>query len=589
LFRLFILTKRRRKLMDRKVKQVLIGFFLSLGMMTLFSPKLYAQCIAQPEQRVSDDNSLLVSDPMMDPMVDHPHVAVDGSGNVFAVWYDGRTVDAGLGVYITKLDNDGNRLWASDKKLSTSANVSAQAHPDAVVDQAGNVYIAWVEAYSDPNYAHLDEVTLTKLDNDGNVLIPPTRVTYMDEGLLSSDPMTKSGLSISIEPNDSYIHLAWSDIRTSTIDPLVSRYEIFYNKLDTNGNRFFTNDVQVSDRSDTHASYPKSQWPSIAADGSGNAHICWDTSNVMQGAGADVFYNKVSPAGAIVFAEDVDVSGSDPVKLSTRSRVAVDSTENAHVVWVARDQSLGTADIYYRKIAPNGTLPDDYLKLSDSNGDVSQGAGIGIDLCDNVHVGYSVFTEFDMSIFVNKYHVYYTKLDNNGGVLTSNTQLTTQDAGMTVPDLAVDQNDTAHLIWGDGREAVLPFPPSPWKAYHIKRCPDPDADGDCWTSAYDCDDNNPNINPAACDIKNNGIDEDCDGSDRTKGKPCGGDPEICDDTIDNDGDGYVDCDDSDCIGDPVCDTGCVPEPEICNDGIDNDCDGKTDCADKKDCRNSPDC
>jgi hypothetical protein len=46
----------------------------------------------------------------------------------------------------------------------------------------------------------------------------------------------------------------------------------------------------------------------------------------------------------------------------------------------------------------------------------------------------------------------------------------------------------------------------------------------------------------------------CDGSDRTSGPPCsggGGDPEICDDTIDNDGDGDVDCDDSDCIGDPA--------------------------------------
>ena len=39
--------------MGRKVKRVLIGFFLSLGMMTLFSPKLNAQCIVQPEQRVS--------------------------------------------------------------------------------------------------------------------------------------------------------------------------------------------------------------------------------------------------------------------------------------------------------------------------------------------------------------------------------------------------------------------------------------------------------------------------------------------------------------------------------------------------------
>ncbi|MGC1134598.1 MAG: hypothetical protein WA941_17350, partial [Nitrososphaeraceae archaeon] len=47
--------------------------------------------------------------------------------------------------------------------------------------------------------------------------------------------------------------------------------------------------------------------------------------------------------------------------------------------------------------------------------------------------------------------------------------------------------------------------------------------------------------------------------------------EICDDGIDNDGDGVVDAnDDEDCIGN-------MPVPnEICNDGIDNDLDGKID-------------
>ncbi|MFH2008418.1 MAG: hypothetical protein ABI333_17665 [bacterium] len=50
--------------------------------------------------------------------------------------------------------------------------------------------------------------------------------------------------------------------------------------------------------------------------------------------------------------------------------------------------------------------------------------------------------------------------------------------------------------------------------------------------------------------------------------------ELCDDGLDDDGDGLVDCDDPDCAADPIC----VPE-SACHDDLDNDADGQVDCAD----------
>ena len=103
-------------------------------------------------------------------------------------------------------------------------------------------------------------------------------------------------------------------------------------------------------------------------------------------------------------------------------------------------------------------------------------------------------------------------------------------------------------------------------------CTDIDGDGyygeaNCGTS-QDCNDTDPGTNPGACDIKGDGIDQNCDGQDRTKGKPCpviadpGGDPgdtggtegkgKTCSDGLDNDGDEFIDCADSDCSRNKAC-------------------------------------
>jgi hypothetical protein len=97
-----------------------------------------------------------------------------------------------------------------------------------------------------------------------------------------------------------------------------------------------------------------------------------------------------------------------------------------------------------------------------------------------------------------------------------------------------------------------------------------DDDGDGYTDCddWDCDD-----------------DPICGGS----GGGSGGDGEdICDDGVDNDDDGYTDCDDWDCDDDPICGGSGGDGEDICDDGVDNDDDGYTDCDDW-DCDDDPIC
>ena len=99
-------------------------------------------------------------------------------------------------------------------------------------------------------------------------------------------------------------------------------------------------------------------------------------------------------------------------------------------------------------------------------------------------------------------------------------------------------------------------------------CPDNDGDGytDAGCGGNDCNDNNSNINPGATEICEDGIDQDCSGADLV----CPVDPPNC---PDNDGDGYADaacggndCNDSDSSINPGA-------TEICEDGIDQNCSG----------------
>ncbi len=60
---------------------------------------------------------------------------------------------------------------------------------------------------------------------------------------------------------------------------------------------------------------------------------------------------------------------------------------------------------------------------------------------------------------------------------------------------------------------------------------------------------------------------------------CRGEPERCDDGVDNDGDALVDCDDEDCSSDPACaDTG-EPVTDADGDGYDASEHGGDDCDD----------
>lgn len=94
------------------------------------------------------------------------------------------------------------------------------------------------------------------------------------------------------------------------------------------------------------------------------------------------------------------------------------------------------------------------------------------------------------------------------------------------------------------------------------------------------------IPPEVC---NNQLDDDANGLIDCDDPACASIPicrrEICDNWIDDNGDGLVDCEDPTCFGTLPCLT---PGEEICNNGIDDNDNGLVDCQDD-DCRDAPIC
>ena len=107
---------------------------------------------------------------------------------------------------------------------------------------------------------------------------------------------------------------------------------------------------------------------------------------------------------------------------------------------------------------------------------------------------------------------------------------------------------------------------------------------------------------APSEICDNGIDDNGDGkvdcddpqcetfSGCAEGALYAGPPdEICDNGIEDNGDGNVDCDDPQCMGDPTCPgIAYAGPPEICDNEIDDNGDGKVDCDDPQ-CETFPGC
>ena len=228
------------------------------------------------------------------------------------------------------------------------------------------------------------------------------------------------------------------------------------------------------------------------------------------------------------------------------------------------------------------------LNPSTINSDESSQLSFKVSFSDNE--GDVIKTLINFSSQPNKYYLYKTK-DNTYGhnnyqlTITDTVSLTT--AGTYTVKIAVQDEGgntsnylSKDLIVQGNEELTIWYKDNDEDGYGSK---DTAQEAVAKPSGYvdnseDCNDYDASINPGADEICDDGKDNDCDGDIDCDDSDCDSECNTC---TDADGDGYyaesefgtqVDCNDYDASINHGAD-------EICDDGKDNDCDGDIDCDD----------
>ncbi|MBK8618544.1 MAG: SBBP repeat-containing protein [Anaerolineales bacterium] len=309
-------------------------------------------------------------------------ITVDSSGNVYITGTFSNTVDfdPGVGIanltsagsvdiFVSKLDNNGNFLWAK-----SVGGTGYDTVYDSIVDSSGNVYTTGFfsgTADFDPEAGVTNltsvgsgDIFVSKMNSSGNFVWAKSMGGTTDDG----------GFGITVD-SSSNVYITGAFSGTAVFNPgiatvsltSVGNVDIFICKLDSSGDFLWAKGMGGID-------YEQSN--SIIIDTSGNIYITGyfkstvdfdpgaGTSNLTSMGSGDVFISKLDNTGDFVWARSMGKTGYDQ-----GMGITVDSNGNVYTTGVFSDivdfdpgagisnlTSAGAYDIFVSKLNHNGSF-----------------------------------------------------------------------------------------------------------------------------------------------------------------------------------------------------------------------------------------
>lgn len=156
----------------------------------------------------------------------YPRIVKNTQNEIIIGWLDNRN---GVNeIYLTKLDSNGNFLWASETKVNTETPSVNHDNLSLTTDSTDNIYIAWSD-----NRTTQQSLYIQKFDTNGNKLFSnDILIATQAPSAQQQDPQ------IIADTNDE-LFIVWQDDRSGHQD-------IFAHKIDSTGNPIWTQETQLN-------------------------------------------------------------------------------------------------------------------------------------------------------------------------------------------------------------------------------------------------------------------------------------------------------------------------------------------------------
>ncbi|MCX6028313.1 MAG: hypothetical protein NT169_03295 [Chloroflexi bacterium] len=328
-----------------------------------------------------------------------PRMAVDAGGNAYAVWEDGRNNPPGI--YFSYRPAGG--AWGTNVKVNDNAGGVNQGSPSLAVDASGNAYAVW---WADGG-----------ISGDIYFSYRPAGGSWGANVRVNDEAKGTSAPSIAVDAGGN-AYAVWTDRRNS-------RGDIYFSYRPAGGS--WGANVRVNDE----ASPTSCLLPSVAVNASGNAYAVWTYMRDYNSLASDI-YSSYRPTGG-AWGRNIRVSDDDGGTYKKAPSIALDAGGNAYAVWA--DMRNSNQDIYSSYRPAGAPWWGANFRVNDDDGATQDSPSIAVDASGNA---YAVWMDYRNS----NYDIYFS--DTSPNETPTSTPTTTATPSFT-PSATVTPTSTPSL------------------------------------------------------------------------------------------------------------------------------------------------